>query len=150
MSADEWHDEREIVETVNYLASVFIPSINRINDAAYNGKPSRLAARLLITDTPAEWRAEITDKLKFEDEAYQLVRKRMNPLLATGTTLSQKVQAQKELIEAEQNYSMNVKDIIVTLLNQKIGLFKTRKAVEQGEYFSLYQQMGLEDAKEDD
>lgn len=125
-------EEREIVEKVNYLASVFIPSINRINEAVYNLKPSRLAARLLISDVPEDWMPEISGALKEQEDAYKQTRKEWQRAFAKGTTASDKLEGQKAILEAEQEYSMNVKAIIVSLLNKKVGLFQTRAKLETG------------------
>lgn len=125
-------EEREIVEKVNYLASVFIPSINRINEAVYNLKPSRLAARLLISDVPEEWMSEIQKALDDQDDEYQARKKYWQKAFSKGTTGTDKLQGQKAILEAEQEYSMNVKAIIVSLLNKKVGLFQTRAKLEGG------------------
>lgn len=138
-------EDREIVEKVNYLASVFIPSINRINDAVINLKPSELAAQLLISDVPAEWKGEIQEELKTQEEVYYKKIEHYNVKLSKGTTESDKLQARKSILKAEQIYSMNVKTIIVSLLDKKIGLFQTRKAIERGELLLSDLGVGSED-----
>lgn len=136
-------EDREIVEKVNYLASVFIPSINRVNDAVYHLMPSRLAARLLISDVPEEWKPEIEKSLQEQEDNYQKVRRDWQKAFSKGTPGSSKLEGQKAILEAEQEYSMNVKAIIISLLNQKVGLFQTRKAIEHGEL--MLKDLGIED-----
>ncbi len=148
MARQDNPEEREIVEKVNYLASVFIPSINRINEAVYNLKPSRLATRLLLSDTLKAWKDEVADELETEEKTYQDAVDRQAKKLSKGTTESDKFQARKALLEAEQEYSMNVKAIIVSLLDKKIGLFATRKAIEHGEL--MLKDLGLPEYDDDE
>lgn len=142
-------EEREIVEKVNYLASVFIPSINRINEAVYNLKPSWLAAKLLISDVPEEWKPEIEKALQDEEDAYRKVRKDWQKAFARGTPASDKLEGQKAILEAEQIYSMNVKAIIISLLNKKVGLFQTRAKLPTAS-IDLYEAMGIKETHDDD
>ncbi len=142
-------EEREIVEKVNYLASVFIPSINRINEAVYNLKPSRLAAQLLISDVPTEWLSEISDKIEHQEDLYVRSIEKAQPLLRKGTPQEDKDRGNKAKLDAEHMFSMGVKMIIVSLLNDKIGLFQTRAKLPTAS-IDLYEAMGIKETKDDD
>lgn len=142
-------EEREIVEQVNYLASVLIPSINRVNEAVYNLKPSLLATKILISDIPEDWRNEIIKELDTCEKGYYKIVHMQESRLSKGTTESEKLQARKVILEAEQIYSLNVKAVIISLLDKKVGLFQTRAKLPTAS-IDLYEAMGIKDTKDDD
>lgn len=142
-------EEREIVEKVNYLASVFIPSINRINEAVYNLKPSRLAARLLISDVPVEWQEEKDKDFYDAEMSFLKTVGDCGGRLSKGTPESDKIRARKDMLEAEHTYAMKIKMIVISLLNEKIGLFQTRAKLPTAS-IDLYEAMGIKETHDDD
>lgn len=136
MRQDEQTTQRDIVEQLPYLNELMV-AIRNVNDAILNGKDAREAAENLLSDLPEEWLKEIDVKVSVEKSKYNRIIESQNKFLSTGYTPKQKYSAQKAIYIAGNNYSRNIKMIVISLLKQKDLLFKTRKKVEEGS-LSLY------------
>lgn len=147
MQPDDKQSDEEIVEKVNYLTTVLIPSIKAINDAILNGKDPRDATHNLLTDLLFEWKIEISEQVDKETKLLNDILDTQNKLLVKGNSQETKNEAQRKIHNAEKRYSINVKGIIINLIHKKIGLFQTRRKIEHGA-LSLWE-LG-EGEKEDD
>lgn len=136
MPPDDYKDEQEIIEKVNFLTNVLVPSIRAIDSAIENDKSSINVAKNLISNLLPEWKVEIGKELNEEELIYEKRCNEISPGLKRGTTGEQKQTALRKLMNTEHDYSRNVKAIIINLLHKKVGLFQTRRKVEQG-YYSL-------------
>lgn len=124
-------DEEEIVEKVNYLNTILIPSIKAINEAILNGKDPRDAAENLLSDIPF-WKEEIIPQINKATETYNSILETQNKLLVKGIRQELKDEARKKINIAEKKYSRDMKEIIVSKIHKEMGLFQTRKKIEHG------------------
>jgi formyltetrahydrofolate synthetase len=138
MRQDEQSNNRDIVEQLPYLNELMV-AIRNINDAILQGKDAREAAENLLSDLPDDWMTEIESKISLERVAYNRVVDLNNRFLTTGYTPTQKQNARLSIQRAGNEYSRNVKKIVVSLLNSKDLLFKTSaKRERNNEVFSVW------------
>lgn len=132
MSARPEKDNQEsIAEQLPYLNEL-MTAIRNVNDAILQNKDAREAAENLLSDLPDDWLEDIADQVNAQRKAYNTIVDEWNKYLMRGFTSSQKYQAQKAIYLAGNNYSRNIKKIVITLLKKKDLLFKTRKKIEEG------------------
>jgi len=144
MRRDEQSNNRDIVEQLPYLNELMV-AIRNINDAILQGKDGREAAENLLSDLPDDWMKEIEGKISLERVAYNRVVDIHNRFLTTGYTPTQKMNALNVIRTAGNEYSRNVKKIVVSLLNSKSLLFKTSAKVENNkEVFSMWKGVDID------
>jgi hypothetical protein len=138
MRQDEQSNHKDIVEQLPYLNELMV-AIRNINDAILQSKDGREAAENLLSDLPDDWMTEIESKIILERIAYNRVVDINNRFLTTGYTPTQKLNAWKAIRIAGNEYSRNVKKIVISLLNSKDLLFKTSaKRERNNEVFSIW------------
>ena len=142
-------EDREPVGQINYL-NVVANSIQRINEACLRGENPRDAAENLITDLPDEWGGKIKDRLDVAEEEYNKILIEQQRKLQHGTPQSQKQKASADILNAEKDYSRQIKKAVITLFNEMGLLVQTRKQVAMGGYLDLYKEFGVELEKDDD
>jgi len=139
MRQDEQKNQRDIIEQLPYLNELMV-AIRNINDAILQGKDAREAAENLISDLPDGWMNEIEEKVSLERVVYNRIIEKNNPHLSPGHTPTQKYNALKAINLAGNDYSRNVKKIVISLLEKNNLLFKTSTKRETNEgYFSMMQ-----------
>lgn len=136
MSQGVKQDNRDILEQLPYVNELMV-AVRNVNDAILNGKDAREAAENLMSDLPLSWSHEIHDAVKGEQIVYDTTVEVNNRFLSYGCTSRQKYLAQKAIVVAGNKYSRNIKKIVLTLLDGKGLLFKTRAKLDVNN-LSLY------------
>lgn len=131
MRQDEQTNQRDIIEQLPYLNELMV-AIRNINDAILQSKDAREAAENLLSDLPDDWMSEIGSKISLERVAYNRVVDINNRFLSAGYTPTQKQNARLAIQRAGNEYARNTKKIVISLLEKKNLLFKTKGKVEMG------------------
>jgi len=131
MSQVEQTNQRDILDQLPYLNELMV-AIRNINDAILQFKDAKEAAENLLSDLPDSWMQEIGDKITLERTIYNRVVEKNNRMLGVGYSNSQKFLANKQIYNAGNEYARNTKKIVISLLEKKNLLFKTRGKVEMG------------------
>lgn len=131
MSQDEQRNERDIIEQLPFINELMV-AIRNINDAILQFKDAKEAAENLLSDLPDSWMQEIGDKISLERTAYNRVVEKNNKMLVIGSSVSQKTFASKQIYYAGNEYARNTKKIVISLLEKKNLLFKTKGKAEMG------------------
>src|SRR3990170_2418303 len=106
LNPHEDEDEQEIVEKVNYLNAVLIPSIRAIDNAIENEKSTKYLPKNLTSNLPKAWRDEIKSSMDAEKAKLDTFIIKQDIHLATGTQQTEKDRA-NELIN-DARIKMNV------------------------------------------
>lgn len=128
---EEWQDPKTIVDQLPYVNEL-MRVISSVNEAINQGKDGRDAAENLVSDLPFSFYEEIKKQIDIEENKYNNTVSIHNKYLQKGYTDSQKYHAEKAIHLAGKTYSRKVKMIVLSMLEKKGLLFKTRKALEYG------------------
>lgn len=127
----EDNNKRDIIEQLPYLNELMV-AIRNVNDTILQGKDAREAAENLLSDLPDDWMEEIGAKISIERATYNQEIEKNNSFLSSGHTQTQKQNARLAIQRVGNDYSRNVKRIVISLLKGKDLLFKTAAKREQG------------------
>ena len=111
-------EQDDIAEDFPYLQEL-MQAIAAVRHAIDAGKDGKDAAENLLAEIPDGWLIdEFTSLIEKERRDYNVV-------LGRGFTPTQRYFAGK-------NYSRRIVKIVINIIHKYVGLFKTRKKVEQG------------------
>ena len=137
MVPDETADELRIAERLPFVVEL-TRRIDSISSAIDRGESGITQTLNLLSDLPPDWDTDIGEPIKQQEMKYTEQIKEYQIILGKGTRKSEKEDALYNKKLAGQEYSRQVKRIVVNLLYKKGLLFLTKKAVEQG-HLSLYE-----------
>lgn len=125
--------EKPIAGQLTYF-NILAQSIQNINTSIMQDKDARDAAENLLSDLPDDWLTEVHDELLELETNYNNKITDSNKKLIKGNPESMKQAARKEIYLAGKNYSRNVKNLVISLLEKKHLLYQTRNKAEVGFY----------------
>lgn len=123
-------NDEVIVEHLNYF-NVLIASIQAINTAIMNQKDARDAAENLLSDIPEDWKEESKEQIETERAKYNFAIQYYNQFLQKGVPQSAKDKAQKNIYFAGKQYSLAIKNIVISLMKKKDLLYQTKNKIER-------------------
>lgn len=116
--------------------SILANSIQQVNNSIQNNTDPKDATAVLISDLSFAFKKEIEEELKKYAEIYDTAIQKQTPYLKKGLPESQKAAARNAILQAKKEYALNIKQVILSLIDKKVGLLHTRRAVERS-YFKF-------------
>ena len=129
--------EREYLERIPFVTEL-LKRIDDISQAIKQGYTGVEEALNLITDLPDPWRADIQKDLDNIQAVYELNKKKLREADYRGLRPSEHDELLKQKIDAGKDYSRNVKQKVINLLDSKGLLILSRNVVPESDLIDMF------------
>lgn len=133
----EVQSEKEYIDRIPFVSEL-LKRIDDISQSIRHGFTGEDEAINLLTDLPDSWKKEIQVKLDRLEANYTSNKIAIDKRYQKGTPQSYKQQLDAQRLEAGKEYSRQVKQTVINLLDKKNLLFLTKKQIPESQFSNSF------------